>query len=115
MKRIALLLVAASFTTQGLAMGQIPNNYLVPKWHNDARFIAYTARDVVVPGIPPEEKEALTQKCGVRMLEGYGDVVRSDEHLEQLKAMREYAEQYNKTVEPYCRAAKSKVEKKIKS
>jgi hypothetical protein len=121
MKRAFLLLLAGIISTQVLAMAKTTKPYEPPQWHenanaeddagvalkyDDKRLLAYYGRGVVIPGIQPDEKEILSEKCGLRMMDGFGDVVRSDAHLEKMKIMRAYAEKYNQLVAPQCRKDK---------
>jgi hypothetical protein len=59
-------------------------------------------RGGVLPGIPLEQTEQYTDKCGVSIIPGATDVVRGNAHLEYLQRAREYAETYNKIVVQYC-------------
>jgi hypothetical protein len=120
MNRVLTLLLASIFTTQLNAMSKSPEDYRPPIWtesaqadkdatyalaNNDLRLLAYTTRGTMVPGIRLDEKELLSRKCGLRMITGFGDIVRSDEQLRQMKAMREYAEKYNEIIAAQCRKA----------
>ena len=59
-------------------------------------------RGGTLPGIPLEQTEQYTDKCGVSIVPGATDVVRGNAHLEYLQRAREYAETYNKIVAPHC-------------
>lgn len=102
-------------------MSHSPEPYTPPTWHenanaeNDAalavahkdfRLLAYAARNTVVPGVDQNEKAMLSKKCGLRMIEGFGDVVRSQAQLQAMKAMHDYAATYNKIVAAQCSAVK---------
>lgn len=118
MKHAFIILLTSLMTTQVIAMGKTPEPYQPSQWreqanaekdaalaleNNDLRLLGYTTRAVMIPGIDLAEKEILRQKCGLRMIKGFGDVVRSEEQLAQMKAMREYAEKYNNTIAAHCR------------
>lgn len=122
MKLIISLLLTTAVMAQASAMSKSPESYVPPVWNasaeadqdavyalanGDLRLLAYTTRDIMVPGIEPEQKSLLSEQCGLRMMQGFGDVVRSDEQLQTMKAMREYATEYNKIVAPQCSATKS--------
>ena len=118
MRRAFLLFFAGILSTQVLAMAKTTKPYEPPQWHenasaendaayalenDDTRLLAYTTRGVMVPGIDAAEKNQLSEKCGLRMMPGFGDVVRSDAQLDKMKTMRAYAEKYNQLVAPHCR------------
>jgi hypothetical protein len=123
MNRVLTLLLASIFTTQLNAMSRTPEVYAPPVWNetaqadqdaayalanNDLRLLAYTTRSIMVPGIRLEDKELLSSKCGLRMLKGFGDVVRSDAQLQKMKALRGYAEKYNEIIAAQCSATDNK-------
>ena len=120
MKRGLLIFLAGVLSTQVLAMAKTTQPYDPPQWrenanaaddaayaleNDDKRLLAYYGRNIMVPGIKPDEKALLSEKCGLRMMEGFGDVVRSDAHLEKMKTMRAYIEQYNQVIAPLCRGS----------
>ena len=59
-------------------------------------------RGGTLPGIPLEQTEIYTDKCGVTIVPGATDVVRGNGHLGYLQRAREYAESYNKIVVQHC-------------
>jgi hypothetical protein len=42
------------------------------------------------------------EQCGVQLIEGVSDVVRSDEHLRLMQKARSYALQYNAIIKVHC-------------
>ena len=122
MKKIIIILFAAVFSSQVFAMSHSPEPYTPPTWHENAnaeddaafavahkdfRLLAYAARNTVVPGVDQNEKAMLSKICGLRMIEGFGDVVRSQAQLQAMKTMHDYAMRYNKIISTQCRAANS--------
>lgn len=68
----------------------------------DTRLLAFAMRGYTIPGIDPAQQQAYQAKCGVRFIDGFGDVIRSDEQLEQMKLAREYAVRYNAVIISGC-------------
>jgi hypothetical protein len=60
------------------------------------------ARSVNIPGVVKEESLKYEMKCGVQLIEGISDVVRSDEHLKLMQKARSYALQYNAVIKTRC-------------
>jgi hypothetical protein len=120
-RQIILILLTALFSSQVFAMSRSPETYTPPAWtknanadkdaayalaHKDFRLLGYVVRGTMIPGIDQNEKALLSEKCGVRMIEGFGDVVRSQAQLQAMKAMHHYAATYNKIVAAQCSAEK---------
>jgi hypothetical protein len=118
MKKIVIIILVAIFSSQISAMSRNPETYTPPAWtehanakndaafalaHKDFRLLGYVVRGTIIPGIQQNEKELLSKQCGLRTLEGFGDIVRNPEQLQKMKAMRKYAETYNKIVAAQCR------------
>ena len=57
---------------------------------------------MVIPGIDAEDVLKYEQACGVQLIEGFSDVVRSDEHLRLMQRARSYASKYNEIVKSRC-------------
>jgi UDP-glucose 6-dehydrogenase len=121
-RQIIIILLTALFSSQVFAMSKSPDSYTPPAWtqnanaekdaafalaHKDLRLLAYAARSTIVPGISQNEKELLSKQCGLRVLEGFGDVVRSPAQLQKMKAMHDYAAEYNKIIAAQCQATTS--------
>ena len=120
-RRIIALLLTALFSSQAFTMSSSPDSYTPPTWsrnanaekdaaialaHKDFRLLAYVVRGTMIPGIDQNEKVLLSEKCGLRIIEGFGDVVRSQTQLQAMKAMHDYAATYNKIVAAQCSAVK---------
>lgn len=119
MKRLPVILLVAIFSARGFAMSKSPEPYTPPEWHensnaqedasyaldnDDMRLLAYTTRGITVPGIDDAEKDTISKQCGIRMLDGFGDVVRNEEQLRRMKAMHAYVSRYNAVIAKRCKA-----------
>ena len=70
---------------------------------NDLRLLGLATRSVNIPGVEADEMLAYEQSCGVQLIEGVSDVVRSDEHLRLMQKARSYALQYNAIIKTHCK------------
>jgi len=70
----------------------------------DFRLLGFARRATSVPGIVGAEWEAAMNNCGVRLLEGFGDVVRSEAELSAARLAAGYAKRYNAVVRAVCLA-----------
>lgn len=74
----------------------------------DHRVIIRAGRGQMVPGIPAEQQEAVKARCGMRYLEGLGDLVRPGQEAQQ-QALTDFAADYNRQMLVHCpRAEKAK-------
>jgi hypothetical protein len=69
---------------------------------NDLRLLGLATRLVSLPGIKQEDALRYEQACGVQLIEGISDVVRSDEHLRLMQKARSYALKYNAIIKTRC-------------
>ena len=69
---------------------------------NDFRLLGLATRTVNIPGISKEDSLKYEESCGVQLIEGISDVVRSDEHLRLMQKARSYALKYNAIVKTPC-------------
>ena len=69
----------------------------------DFRLLGLATRSVYIPGITKEERLKYELKCGVQLIDGISDVVRSDEHLRLMQKARSYALQYNAIIKTRCK------------
>lgn len=69
---------------------------------NDFRLLGLATRSVNIPGISKEDSLRYEESCGVQLIEGISDVVRSDEHLRLMQKARSYALKYNAIVKMHC-------------
>ena len=70
---------------------------------NDLRLLGLATRSVNIPGVEADEMLAYEQSCGIQLIEGISDVVRSDEHLRLMQKARSYALQYNAIIKTHCK------------
>ena len=70
---------------------------------NDLRLLGLATRSVNIPGIDQEDTLKYQEQCGVQLIEGISDVVRSDEHLRLMQKARSYALQYNAIIKLHCK------------
>ena len=68
----------------------------------DFRLLGLATRSVNIPGVAKEESLKYELKCGVQLIEGISDVVRSDEHLRLMQKARSYALKYNAIIKTRC-------------
>lgn len=66
----------------------------------DLRLLGLGLRVITLPGLTPDEQK-LAAPCGVRLLEA-DDVVRSVGEQQELSALIEYANAYNRYMIGYC-------------
>ena len=70
---------------------------------NDTRLLGLATRSVSIPGIDKKDLLKYEEACGVQLIEGISDVVRSDEHLRLMQKARSYALQYNAIIKLHCK------------
>ena len=68
----------------------------------DLRLLGLATRTVNIPGVKTEEINKYEEACGVQLIEGISDVVRSDEHLRLMQKARSYALKYNAIIKTKC-------------
>ncbi len=70
---------------------------------NDLRLLGLATRSVTIPGVDEDDSLKYEERCGVQLIEGISDVVRSDEHLRLMQKARSYALKYNAVIKQYCK------------
>ncbi|MBP6451385.1 MULTISPECIES: hypothetical protein [Aeromonas] len=70
----------------------------------DYRLIVRAGRGEVAPGIAVGEQAAAKARCGVRYLDGFGDVIKPDQK-EAHARLSTYASEYNQLMVTHCPAA----------
>ena len=70
---------------------------------DDLRLLGLATRSVNIPGIQKEDMLKYEESCGVQLIEGISDVVRSDEHLRLMQKARSYALKYNAIIKLHCK------------
>ncbi|MDA3870311.1 MAG: hypothetical protein PF589_10325 [Gammaproteobacteria bacterium] len=68
----------------------------------DLRLLGFATRATTLPGVAAADREAALDACGVRLLEGFGDVIRSDEELAAMRKASAYAKRYNAVMLGVC-------------
>ena len=68
----------------------------------DMRLLGLATRSVNIPGVDNDDILKYEEKCGVQLIEGISDVVRSDEHLRLMQKARSYALKYNAIIKTSC-------------
>ena len=69
----------------------------------DLRLLGLATRSVNIPGVTKDETLKYEESCGVQLIEGISDVVRSDEHLRLMQKARSYALKYNAVIKQHCK------------
>lgn len=69
---------------------------------NDLRLLGLATRTINLPGIRKEDSLRYEERCGVQLIEGVSDMVRSDEHLRLMQKARNYALKYNAVIKTHC-------------
>ena len=75
----------------------------------DYRLIVQAGRGEVALGIPPERQVEAKARCGVRYLDGLGDVIRPEQKEEHAK-LSAYAAEYNRRMLAQCPSAAAHAE-----
>ncbi len=70
---------------------------------NDLRLLGLATRSVNLPGISKQDTLKYEESCGVQLIEGISDVVRSDEHLRLMQKAHSYALKYNAIIKLHCK------------
>ena len=70
---------------------------------DDLRLLGLATRSVSIPGVDEADSLKYEQHCGVQLIEGISDVVRSSEHLRLMQKARSYALKYNAVIKQHCR------------
>ena len=73
----------------------------------DYRLIVRAGRGEVAPGIAPEQQASAKTRCGVRYLDGLGDVIKPGQEEAQAK-LAAYAADYNRRMLAHCPAVAGK-------
>lgn len=69
----------------------------------DLRLLGMAQRSISIPGVAQDQILKYETKCGVQLIEGISDVVRSDEHLRLMQKARSYALKYNAIIKTKCK------------
>lgn len=69
----------------------------------DFRLMAMAQRGIVIPGIDKDQRNQYELKCGIKLIDGISDTVRSQEHLKLMKMAQSYAKKYNAVIKQHCK------------
>ncbi len=69
----------------------------------DLRLLGLATRAINIPGVKKEDSYKYEKACGVQLIDGISDVVRSDEHLRLMQKARSYALKYNAIIKTQCK------------
>ena len=69
----------------------------------DLRLLGMATRSVSIPGVETDQILKYETKCGVQLIDGISDVIRSDEHLRLMQKARSYALKYNAIIKTVCK------------
>ena len=69
---------------------------------SDLRLLGFALRATVVPGVALADRQAAIEACGVQLIKGFGDVMRSDEQAAAMQQAHEYAKRYNAVIIIEC-------------
>jgi len=70
--------------------------------NKDLRLLGFALRGYNIPGVETGKQQNYIDKCGIRVFEEFGDVVRNQQQIEQMKQAREYAISYNAIILESC-------------
>ena len=68
----------------------------------DLRLLGLATKALHIPGVKKEDSYQYEKECGVQLIDGISDVVRSDEHLRLMQKARSYALRYNAIIKTEC-------------
>jgi hypothetical protein len=69
----------------------------------DLRLFGMATRSINIPGVESDNIPAYEEKCGIQLIDGISDVVRSDEHLRLMQMAHSYALRYNTIIKAHCK------------
>lgn len=70
----------------------------------DLRLLGFALRATSVPGVAAADRQAALDVCGVRLLEGFGDVLRKGQDMTARRLAHAYATRYNLVMVKACLA-----------
>ena len=70
---------------------------------NDYRLYGFKGRRITLPGISPEQTDEVANQCGYKLMDGTGDVIKSERQREQRRNKLAYATMYNQQMVLLCR------------
>ncbi|MCF3097033.1 hypothetical protein EHZ86_06795 [Aeromonas australiensis] len=100
MRGIAVLLLAMLGGCQ-VDAGTLEQELSANLARQDYRLIVIAGRGEFAPGIAAEQQAEAKARCGVRYLDGLGDVIRPEQKEAHAK-LRAYANEYNQQMLAHC-------------
>lgn len=98
----ARLLILLALLSGCQAQADVPSRDVEAKaGAGDTRLIVRAGRGQVAPGISAEQQAEAKARCGIRYLDGLGDVIRPEER-EQHERLSAYASEYNRLMLSHC-------------
>ena len=68
----------------------------------DLRLLGFASRVTTTPGVAVAKRKMAMDICGVSLMKGFGDVIRSDKELAAMRLASAYAKRYNAVVLERC-------------
>ncbi|MDH5389140.1 MAG: hypothetical protein OEY06_11930 [Gammaproteobacteria bacterium] len=68
----------------------------------DLRLLGFASRVTTTPGVPVKKRKMAMETCGVSLMKGFGDVIRSDKELAAMRLASAYAKRYNAVILEQC-------------
>ncbi|MCK4674655.1 MAG: hypothetical protein KAT61_01975 [Gammaproteobacteria bacterium] len=117
------ILSSIFFSTSALAFSSPPestDSYSPAEWsssqsakndardaieHDDLRLLRFAGRGQNIPGVDNTQTQQYSDRCGIRLFDEFGDIIREREQLEMMKKAREYALEYNEVILTRCKPA----------
>ncbi len=68
----------------------------------DFRFMALSLRGIVIPGVDSAKTLQYELRCGINLMQGVTDAVRTKEQLKMMQQAHDYAAKYNAIIKTRC-------------
>jgi len=75
--------------------------------NNDFRLYGTSGRNITVPGVNSEERSYAIELCGIKFMEGTGDVIKTPEQRQKRKEKVAYMKSYNQRIYVLCKQHKA--------
>ena len=73
--------------------------------NEDMRLLGFALRGYHIPGVKAADRQRYIDKCGIRVLEGFGDVIKDETQASNMKRASAYAREYNAAIIARCMPA----------
>lgn len=70
--------------------------------NDDFRLLGFALRGYSVPGIDNKSTQDYIDRCGIRVFDEFGDVLKEKNQLERMGQARDYARAYNQIIKEHC-------------